>query len=327
MIPLRDTVSSKNIPVATYFIIGLNIFVFLLQPSAGHGERQFIYLYGLVPAKFTVHKFAVWFSLSNKLFSFVSYMFLHGGFWHILGNMWFLYIFGDNVEDYFGSLRFLWFYILCGIAAAFFHILLNPVSQVPTIGASGAIAGVMGAYFILHPKAKILTLIPIIIIPFFFEIPAFIFLGFWFIIQFFNAAGSSAGAAGAGIAWWAHVGGFLSGMMMVKLNRRIPETGAGIKLKTFTEKKKTPRLQVIHSRAVDDSGDLFGEIEITSIEALTGTKKIVNIPWGFHRNLYRVIVPAGVKNGTMLRLAGMGKISQRGSRGDLYLKVKIRDGF
>ncbi len=325
MIPLRDTLASKNIPVATYFIIAVNIFVFtLLQPSAGHGARQFVYLYGLVPAKYTIPAFSAWFPLSNKLFSFISYMFLHGGFWHILGNMWFLYIFGDNVEDYFGSLRFFGFYILCGLAAAFFHILLNPVSRVPTIGASGAIAGVMGAYFILHPRAKILTLIPIIIIPFFIEIPAFIFLGFWFIIQFFNAAGNS---AGTGIAWWAHVGGFLSGMAMVKLNHVIPETGAGSTLKTFTARKKTPRLQVIHSKAIDDSGDLFGDIEISSVEALTGTNKIVNIPWGFHRNLYRVNVPPGVKDGTLLRLAGMGHIKPDGGRGDMYLRVKIRNAL
>lgn len=325
MIPIRDTLYSKNVPVSTWLIIGINIVVFMFQPSIGHGERQFVYIYGIVPAKYTVQQFSAWFSLSNKFFSFISYMFLHGGFWHILGNMWFLYIFGDNVEDYFGSLRFLGFYFLCGIAAALFHILLNPVSRVPTIGASGAIAGVMGAYFILHPRAKILTLIPIIIIPFFFEIPAFIFLGFWFLIQFFNAAGTNGGAAGSGIAWWAHVGGFISGMLMVKLSRKVPETGAGTMLKTFTARKKTPKLQLIHSRKVDDSDDLYGEIQISSIEALTGTKKIVNIPWGFYKNLYRVNVPTGVNHGTMLRLAGMGKSRHNGVRGDMYLKVKIKN--
>ncbi len=325
MIPIRDTLYSKNVPVSTWFIIGVNVLVFLLQPSMGHGEREFFYLYGLVPAKFTVHQFSAWFPLKNKLFSFFSYMFLHGGFWHILGNMWFLYIFGDNVEDYFGSLRFLGFYILCGIAAALFHILLNPISRVPTIGASGAIAGVMGAYFILHPRAKILTLIPIIIIPLFFEIPAFIFLGFWFVIQFFNAAGNNGAAAGGGIAWWAHVGGFISGMVMVKINNRVPGTGAGTMLETFTARKKTPRFQLIHSKAIDNSHDLFGEIEISSIEALTGTKKIVNIPWGFYKNLYRVNIPSGVKHGTMLRLAGMGKVRTDGSRGDMYLKVRIKN--
>lgn len=324
MIPIRDTLYSKNIPVATYFIIGLNILVFYFQSSAGPGERQFVYLYGLVPAKFTVPAFSAWFSLQNKLFSFISYMFLHGGFWHILGNMWFLYIFGDNIEDYLGSLRFFGFYILCGILAALFHILLNPVSRIPTIGASGAIAGVMGAYFLLYPHAKILTLIPIIIIPFFFEIPAYIFLGFWFVIQFFSAAGNG---AGTGIAWWAHVGGFVSGMIMIKLSRKIPQTETGSFLKTLTAKKKTPKLQNIHTRPVYGSADLFGEIEISSVEAFTGTKKIVNIPWGFYKKLYRVNVPAGVKHGTMLRLAGMGKIKQNAFKGDMFLKVKIKNVF
>ncbi len=324
MIPIRDAISSKNRPVATYLIIGLNILVFSFQPSVGHGERQFFFLYGLIPAKFTVHAFSVWFPLTNKLFSLISYMFLHGGFWHILGNMWFLYIFGDNVEDYLGSLRFLAFYILCGICAALFQILLNPISRVPTIGASGAIAGVMGAYFILHPRAKILTLIPIIIIPLFFEIPAFIFLGFWFAMQFFNAAGNGAGES---IAWWAHVGGFLAGMIMIKLSSKIPQTSAGTMLKTLTVKKKTPKLQVVHTRHTNDSADLFGEIEISSIEAFTGTKKIVNIPWGFYKKLYRVHIPAGVKPDTMLRLAGMGKNMPNDFKGDLYLKVKIRNAI
>ena len=140
-----------------------------------------------MPARYTIPHISDYFTHGQQLFSFFSYMFLHGGFWHLLGNMWTLYIFGDNVEDHLGSVRYLAFYLLCGIASAVSHFMLNAASNVPTIGASGAIAGVMGAYFILHPGARILTLVPIVFIPLFFEIPAFIFLGIWFLIQFISA--------------------------------------------------------------------------------------------------------------------------------------------
>ncbi|MEA1968665.1 MAG: rhomboid family intramembrane serine protease, partial [Thermodesulfobacteriota bacterium] len=192
------------------------------------------------------------------------------------------------------------------------------------IGASGAIAGVMGAYFILYPRAKILTLIPIIIIPWFVEIPAFIFLGFWFVMQFFYAAGST---TGSGIAWWAHVGGFLSGMILIKLSSKIPDFDADIKIKKAAPRKKTPKLQVVNAKAVDHSPDLVGTLEISSIEALAGTKKIVNIPWGFYQRSYKVSVPPGVRQNTKLRLAGMGKIISDSSRGDMYLKIEIKNEF
>ena len=200
MIPIRDNQPSNCFPVVTYILMGINMLVFILQIQIGFNNEVFFYSYGLVPAKYTVHEMTRHFSLVNQLFSIFSYMFLHGGFWHFIGNMWFLYIFGDNVEEHFGALRFLGFYLICGIISGLFHFLLNPVSMVPTIGASGAIAGVMGAYFLLYPKARILTVIPIIIFPWFVEIPAFIFLGVWFLIQFINAAGTG---AGSGIAWWA----------------------------------------------------------------------------------------------------------------------------
>ena len=242
MIPIRDTQVSSCLPVTTYILIGINLLVFMLQLQIGLNNQVFFYSYGLVPAKFTVHEMSRHFSIINRFFSIFSYMFLHGGFLHFIGNMWFLYIFGDNVEEHFGSLRFLGFYLICGIISGVFHVFLNPVSMVPTIGASGAIAGVMGAYFLLYPKSRILTLIPIIIIPWFVEIPAFIFLGFWFLIQFFNAAGSG---AGSGIAWWAHIGGFLAGLALVKLNEKLPKTGTKQKITRFTAKKHTPRLQMI----------------------------------------------------------------------------------
>jgi len=146
-------------------------------------------------------------------------MFLHGGWLHLLGNMWSLWIFGDNVEDRLGHLRYLLFYLLCGVAAACLHVLLNFGSRLPAVGASGAIAGVMGAYFVLYPRARILTLIPLLLIFPVIEIPAYVFLGAWFFIQFANAFFEffSGAKALAGIAWWAHVGGFVAGIVLLRL--------------------------------------------------------------------------------------------------------------
>ncbi len=137
MIPIRDTQPSTRVPVITFFLMGINAIVFCFQIQTGFGNEVFFYSYGLVPAKYTVHDLSRHFSFSNQLFSLLSYMFLHGGFMHFLGNMWSLYIFGDNVEEHFGSLRFLGFYLACGLISGLFHFLLNPVSMVPTIGASG----------------------------------------------------------------------------------------------------------------------------------------------------------------------------------------------
>ncbi len=322
MIPIRDTQPSTCFPVVTYSLMGINLLVFILQLQIGFDNQAFFYAYGLVPAKYTVHEMTRHFSLGNQFFSFFSYMFLHGGFLHFIGNMWFLYIFGDNVEEHFGALRFLGFYLICGIISGFFHFLLNPVSMVPTIGASGAIAGVMGAYFLLYPKSKILTLIPIIIIPWFVEIPAFIFLGFWFLIQFFNAAGPG---GGAGIAWWAHIGGFIAGIALVMMNKNLPQTGSKQKISRYTAKKYTPKLQMIVASGSSDSPDLYGNIDINTIEAIAGTNKMVTIPWGFYKPLYRVKVPPGVKQGTRLKLSGMGKTLPGGVKGDMYLLVNIKN--
>jgi membrane associated rhomboid family serine protease len=248
-------------------------------------------------------------------------MFLHGGFLHILGNMWSLYIFGDNVEDRLGSLRYLFFYLLCGLASGLSHLFINWQSQVPTIGASGAIAGVMGAYLILYPKSRILTLIPIFFIPYFIEVPAFFFLGLWFVIQFVSATGSQ-GQMG-GIAWWAHIGGFVFGIIFLKLFIKIPQLGLTSRLRRATFKQKTPRLQVIRTDGSADDPHLYGHFSITPREAQSGTRKVVNIPWGSRRRLFRITVPAGVKDGTVLRLTGMGKAKNGAQRGDLYLKVAI----
>jgi hypothetical protein len=193
----------------------------------------------------------------------------------------------------------------------------------PVIGASGAIAGVMGAYFILHPRSKILTLVPIIIIPFFFEIPAFFFLGLWFVLQFVSAAGTHGEVSG--IAWWAHIGGFVFGIVLLKLFRAFPSTGFSESLRHATERKKTPGLQIVRPSGPADDFNLYGEIHVSPLEALRGARKIVNIPWGFQRRIYRVNVPPGVRDGTALRLRNLGKIMPDGGRGDLLLKVKVED--
>ncbi|MBU0996053.1 MAG: rhomboid family intramembrane serine protease [Proteobacteria bacterium] len=321
MIPIRDTIPSRNYPVVNNTLILLNVLFFIFQYMQGDNLGQFIYIYGIVPAKFSVPAITIHFSMPEKLFSLVSYMFLHGGFWHLLSNMWSLYIFGDNVEDHFGSIRYLAFYLLCGIGSGLFHLFLNIHANVPTIGASGAIAGVMGAYLILYPRSRILTLIPIIIIPWFIEIPAFFFLGFWFLMQFINATGSD--AMGGGIAWWAHIGGFLCGILLLKLTPRIPDTGFTERLRTVTMKKKTPRLQVIQTAGVGEDPNLYGTIVISPFEAVSGTTKLVNIPWGYYKRLYRISIPPGISSGKILRLKGMGKQPARSEKGDMMLRVII----
>jgi len=180
----------------------------------------------------------------------------------------------------------------------------------------------MGAYFILHPRARILTLIPIFFIPYFLEIPAAFFLGIWFILQFINAAGSHGQVSG--VAWWAHIGGFVFGIIFLKLLLVLPSASPPEKLRRATERKKSPRLQVIRPVGSGPDPHLYGTIAITAHEAVTGTRKLVNIPWGFHKRLYKVVVPAGIQEGRRLRLKGLGKQVATGQPGDLYLKVLIR---
>ncbi|MCG8615030.1 MAG: rhomboid family intramembrane serine protease [Desulfobacterales bacterium] len=325
MIPIRDNQETHALPVATYGIIAVTTLVFLWQLTLGLDNKAVYYIFGFVPGKYTLGEISSHFTLLNKLLSPLSYMFFHGGFWHFLGNMWFLYIFGDNVEAHFGTVRFLGFYLVCGILSAVCHFFLNFQSPVPTIGASGAIAGVMGAYFILFPGSRILTVVPILIFPVFIHIPAFVFLGIWFLFQFINAAG---GAAGSNIAWWAHVGGFVTGVMLLSMNKKVPSTGTSEKITRLTRKKRSPKLQVITPQSKDFGSDLHGVIELTSLEALAGARKLVTIPWGFYKSFYRVTIPPGIKRGTRLRLKGMGKrLPGSETRGDLFLTVEIKNAI
>jgi membrane associated rhomboid family serine protease len=322
MIPIRDTIQSKSYPVVNNIIIITNVLFYLAEMAQGEGLGLFIFTYGLVPARYSSPEVALHFSLGQQILSFFSFMFIHGGFWHLLGNMWSLYIFGDNVEDRLGSVRYFIFYLLSGCASGLSHLFINWHSPIPTVGASGAIAGVMGAYFLLYPGAKILTLIPIFFLPYFLELPAFLFLGIWFLFQFISAAGSS--AHGGGIAWWAHIGGFVFGMIFLKLFLRIPESKITHQLRHKTSKKKTHRLQVINTLGSSNDPHLYGSIAISPLEALIGTRKLVNIPWGYQKRLIRVTVPPGVRDGTTLRLSGMGRQMAYGRRGDLYLKVTFQ---
>jgi membrane associated rhomboid family serine protease len=210
MIPLRDVIPSRTTPVVTIAIIALNALVFLYQLSLGPSVEEFVLYWGLVPAAFS------WLTV-------VTSMFLHGGFLHFAGNMLYLWIFGDNVEDRMGHGRFAVFYLLCGATAALTQTVTDPASVVPMVGASGAIAGVMGAYFVLYPHSRILTLVPIFFFIQLIEVPAIFFLGLWFVMQFLSGVGSiatAAGQPGGGIAFWAHVAGFATGIGGVALFKR-----------------------------------------------------------------------------------------------------------
>ena len=322
MIPIRDTVPSKNFPVVNNLLIGINVVIFAVQLMQGPYFQRFIYYHGLVPARYTVPGWASDVTVLQMGLALVSFMFLHGGFLHLLGNMWSLYIFGDNVEDRLGPLRYIAFYLLSGLISGLTHLILNAHSTAPTIGASGAVAGVMGAYFLLYPRSKILTLIPIIFIPWFVEIPAFFFLGIWFLIQLFNA--SRTFGAASGIAWWAHIGGFVCGMLLLKLFGALPSAGLTDNLRKVTTRKKSRHLKMVHPTGNTRDSDVYGSIDISPYEALVGTRKLVNVPHGFQRRMLRVDVPPGMAAGKILRLRGQGNAAPGGKRGDLLLKVMIR---
>ena len=220
MFPIRDTIPSKNTPFGTWILIAANVVVFIFELMLPEPMLQaFFYYFGIVPARYSHPEWAAWVGLPlDDYWPFVTSMFLHGGWLHIIGNMWTLWIFGDNVEDRMGPVRFIIFYLLCGLAAGITHWLTNSQSAVPTVGASGAIAGVLGAYFVLFPRAQIVVLLPILFFPFFFQLPAVIYLLFWFLSQVLSGtlAGLSTSQVG-GIAFWAHVGGFVAGVVLHRL--------------------------------------------------------------------------------------------------------------
>jgi membrane associated rhomboid family serine protease len=214
MIPLRDVIPSRTKPGVTISLIVVNVLVYLFQASlTERGQEAFIYAFGVVPAYFT------WLSVFTSLF-------VHGGLAHLLGNMLFLWIFGDNVEDRMGHLRYLIFYVTSGVVAALSQVVLDPDSLVPMVGASGAIAGVMGAYLVLYPHSRVLMLFPFPV--FLFELPAVAFLGLWFVVQFLNGIGQlpvfQQDQLSGGVAFWAHVMGFATGLVLVMFLRRRERT-------------------------------------------------------------------------------------------------------
>ena len=222
MIPLRDDQPTFSTPFVNYFLIVLNVVVFLWELSVGMQSHRalnsFMVEFGVVPhhtlAVLTGHSYD---GLATAVLPLFTSMFLHASFLHVAGNMLFLRIFGDNVEDYVGHFPYLVFYLVSGVAADVTHILLNPGSSVPSVGASGAIAGVMGAYFILYPRARVLIWFPPI---FLFHVPAWLMLGFWFVGNFLSGAATAiaeTSQTSGGIAFWAHVGGFVAGVVMINV--------------------------------------------------------------------------------------------------------------
>ena len=218
MFPIRDTIPSRRYPVVNILLICINVVVFLYEASLGPRLEDFIATYGLIPASLAslpALPFSAW---PGVLLTVLTSMFLHGGWLHLIGNMWFLWIFGDNVEDVMGHGRYLFFYLLCGVAAAMAQVLINPFSDVPMVGASGAISGVLGAYMLLFPYSRVITLVPVFFFAYFVELPAFLFLGVWALIQFFHGVAMLPYAAivKGGVAWWAHLGGFACGFILAK---------------------------------------------------------------------------------------------------------------
>jgi len=202
----------------TMTLIFLNGLVFWHELSVGSGQLQrLFYVFGIVPARHSHPEWARWVGLPmDNYWPFLTSMFLHGGWLHIIGNMWSLWLFGDNVEDRMGHLRFLMFYLVCGLAAGVTHYVVNHGSTIPTIGASGAIAAVMGAYFLLFPRARIVVLVPIFFFVNVWEVPAYLYLGFWLLTQVHSGVlAISASNSFGGVAFWAHVGGFVAGMILL----------------------------------------------------------------------------------------------------------------
>jgi membrane associated rhomboid family serine protease len=209
MIPLYDTARSRRVPIVTWLLIALNVLAFIYEIGLRAPDlERLVRSLGLVPAQLMAGPQTEWTTIFTS-------MFLHGGWFHMLSNMWVLFIFGDNVEDRMGGGRYLMFYLLSGVAAGLLQSFVLPGSREPMIGASGAIAGVLGAYLVLFPRARVASLVPIFFIFTVIRIPAPMFLMFWFVSQLFSGWLSLGGATGSGVAWWAHVGGFVFGILAV----------------------------------------------------------------------------------------------------------------
>ena len=238
MIPLRDDAPRYGTPYVTRFLLVINIGIFLCEwivsRSYGQGALQaLIRLFGLIPARIAIllqqggyvpHEVVSQIGSyvvtpEAALLPFLTSMFLHASWLHVIANMWALWIFGDNVEDHVGHAMYLLMYLLCGLAGGVVHTVFNFDSTVPSVGASGAIAGIMGAYLVLFPSARVLTLVPFLFV-FFLWLPAWVVLGYWFIVQFLSGAATAIASThntGGGVAFWAHVGGFLSGVLLIRL--------------------------------------------------------------------------------------------------------------
>lgn len=226
MIPLKDMTARHSVPVVTLLLIAVNVIIFIHQISLPpRAADAFIQMYGLVPAKI---QYALagsrHYTIQEALLPLFTCMFLHAGFLHIIGNMWFLWIFGANVEDAFGPLPYLFFYLGCGVISSVTQAAFSWGSHVPSLGASGAISGVLGAYIILFPASRILSLVPLFIIWFMARIPAVVFIGLWFLVQFLSGIGSLGVASAGGVAWWAHIGGFVAGLLFARVDRPRPRS-------------------------------------------------------------------------------------------------------
>jgi membrane associated rhomboid family serine protease len=219
MFPIRDDTPRFSTPFVTYFLIGLNLLVFFFEAALDpRSLALLIRQFAVIPSHVTGFLTGgIRIDAASALVPIFTSMFLHGSWVHVIGNMWFLWIFGDNIEDYLGHFKYLVFYLTSGVAAMALQVVLTPNSNVPNLGASGAIAGVLGAYFVLYPRARVLTWFPILFV---FYLPAWIMLGYWFVVQFLSGAATTAAYAGqdrGGVAFWAHVGGFVAGIALVKM--------------------------------------------------------------------------------------------------------------
>ncbi|NOR71828.1 MAG: rhomboid family intramembrane serine protease [Methylomarinum sp.] len=228
MIPIRDNILCKTTPYVSWVIMGICIGIFLsMKMMPDELQRQLTYLYGMVPIRYSNPEWSAAFGLPfDGYFSFLSSLFLHGGWLHIIINMWFIWIFANSIEDRMGHVRFLAFYLSCGLIATFVQWYFDPTMAIPVVGASGAIAGVLGAYFLMYPYARIVIWFPLFLLPIFFELPAIAFLGFWVIIQIQNATTAMMfDAVTAEVAWWAHLGGFVAGVFLhpLFLNNEVDE--------------------------------------------------------------------------------------------------------